>query len=134
MVDNYQNVLTHEHHSIEILQTLPREKVLLEYLPVIAKPPEYDVCKQSLGYLSNLVKELEKRRIQPHADEQAYARPALIIRKHPKGYEDAIILLGGFHQLRVLQRIIYKRNAFVKAKHLHRVTQDNVRLKAFLFL
>lgn len=80
-------------------------------LPVIPKAPECDVCKQFLDHLCDLMKELEISHIYAHADEQVYAKLAHIIWKYPKDYEDVLILMGGFHQLRVLQRIIYKRHA-----------------------
>ena len=86
-------------------------KALLEYLPVIPEAPEYKVCKDLLDYLCDLLKELEIGHIYAHADEQVYAKLAHIIWKYPKDYENLIILMSGFHQLRVLQRIIYKRHA-----------------------
>ena len=86
-------------------------KALLEYLPVIPEAPDYKVCKDFLDYLCDLLKELEIGHIYSHADEQVYVKLAHIIWTYRKDYEDVIILMGGFHQLRVLQRIMYKRHA-----------------------
>ena len=55
------------------------------------------------------MKELRLDHIFAHADEQVYAKLAHIIWKYPKKFEIVLILMGDFHQLRVLQRIIYKR-------------------------
>jgi len=83
-------------------------KSLLEYLPVIPEPPEYHVCKNFLVRLLDLMKEVEH--IFAHSDEQVYARLAHILWKFPEVYKDIVILMGGFHQLRVRQRILYKRH------------------------
>ena len=63
----------HGHQSIERLQNIATEKALLEYLPVIPKTPENDVCKQFNEYLSDPVKELKIKHIYAHANEQVYA-------------------------------------------------------------
>jgi predicted restriction endonuclease len=75
-------------------------KALLEYLPVIPEAPDYKVCKYILDYLCDLLKELEIGHIFAHTDEQVYAKLAHIIWKYPKDYQNVIILIGGFHQLR----------------------------------
>ena len=91
--------------------TVQHGKALPEYLPVIPEAPDYKVCTDFLDYRCNLLKEVQICHIYAHADEQVYANLAHIIWKYPKDYEDVIILMNGFHQLRVLQRIIYKRHA-----------------------
>ena len=48
--------------------------------------------------------------IYAHADEQVYARLAHILWKCPDTYQNVIILMGGFHQLRVRERMIHKRH------------------------
>jgi len=83
-------------------------KSLLKYLPVIPEPPEYHVCKNFLVRLLDLMKEVEH--IFAHSDEQVYACLAHILWKFPEVYKDFVILMGGFHQLRVRQRILYKRH------------------------
>ena len=81
-------------------------KFLLEYLPVIPEPPEYHVCKNFLDRLLDLMKDLEVEHIFPHSDEQVLPD---ILWKFPEVYKDIVILMGGFHQLRVRQHILYKR-------------------------
>ena len=85
-------------------------KCLLEYLPVIPEPSEYHVCKNFLDRLLDLMKDLEVKHIFAHSDEQVYARLAHILWKFPEAYTYIVILMGGFHQLRVRQRILYKRH------------------------
>ena len=41
--------------------------------------------------------------IYAHGDEQVYARLCHILWKNPNVYKDVILLMGGFHQLRVMQ-------------------------------
>ena len=88
-----------------------QKRILLEYLPTIAQPPEYPVCKKFLDDLLALLEELELDHIFAHSDEQVYARLAHIIWKDPELYQNVIILMGGFHQLRVRQKTIFKRHA-----------------------
>ena len=85
-------------------------KSLLEYLPVIPQPPEYPVCKKFLDQLLDLMNDLEIDHIYAHADEQVYAKLAHILWKFPDTYKNVTILMGGFHQLRVRQRMLHKRH------------------------
>ena len=87
------------------------KKSLLEYLPVTPEPPEYHICKNFLDTLLDLMKELEINHIFAHADEQVSARLAHILGKFPDTYENVMILMGGFHQLRLRQRMLHKRHA-----------------------
>ena len=86
-----------------------KAKSIIEYLPTIAKPPDYPVCKYVLDKLLQIMKDLELRLIFAHSDEQVYAKLAHILWKFPDLYKNIIIVMGGFHQLRVRQRIIFKR-------------------------
>ena len=70
------------------------------------------VCKAFLDKLLDLMKELEIGHVFGHADEQVCARLAQILWKHLEVYQKVVILMGEFHQLRVRQRILYKRHAF----------------------
>ena len=88
-----------------------QRKSLLENLPTIAETPEYPVCKKFLNDLISLIEELDLDHIFAHSDEQVYARLAHIIWKEPQLYKDIIILMGGFHQLRVIQKISFKRHS-----------------------
>ena len=45
-----------------------------------------------------------------HSDEMVYAKLCDIVWKNKQLYESLILLMGGFHQLRVMQRLIYKRH------------------------
>ena len=78
-------------------------------MPVIPEPPSYAVCKEYLETLKHIAEELNLDHIFAHADEQVYAQLAQIIWKHGEYYKNVIILMGGFHQLRVAQRLLYKR-------------------------
>ena len=100
------------------------QRSLLEYLPVITKAPEYPVCKKCLDDLLELLKVLfliylvmamnksVDVCIISFADEQVYGRLLHIIWKNKEIYKNVIILTGGFHQLRVKQKLIYKRHAY----------------------
>ena len=57
-----------------------------------------------------MMKELQIPHIFAHADEQVYAKPVHIIWKNPVMYKGVIVLMGGFHQMRV---ILYKRYGFL---------------------
>ena len=57
------------------------------------------------------MKELEIGHVFAHADEQVYPRLAHILWKYPEVYQKVVILMGGFHQVRVRQIILYKQHA-----------------------
>ena len=44
-----------------------------------------------------------------HSDELLYSKLCHILWKNPELYKQVILLMGGFHQLRVMQKILYKR-------------------------
>jgi len=79
---------------------------------VITQPPEHPVCKKFLDQLLDLVQEIEIPLIYAHGDEQDYACLCRILWKNLNIYKDVIVLMGGFHQLRVMQKIFYKRHAY----------------------
>ncbi len=97
-------------------------------MPAIPEPAEYLVCKAFLDKLPDLMKELEIGHVFAYADEQVYARLAHILWKHPEVYQQAAILMGGVHQLRVRQIILYQRHACKAANlggwTLERLLQD----------
>ena len=66
--------------------------------------------------INEMMKELDLEHIFAHADEQVYARIAHIIWKCPERYKNVVILMGGFHQLRVRQKTINKRYACLASK------------------
>ena len=85
------------------------EKYIVEYLPIVPEPPEYPVCKKVLDDLLDIMKELDLDHIFVHADELVYSKSVHILWKFHDIYNLVIVLMGGFHQLRVRQKQIYKR-------------------------
>ena len=77
---------------------------LLEYLPIIPQLPEYPICKKFLDDLLKVVRDLDQEHIFAHGEEQVYARLAHIIWKDPELYRNIVMLMGGFHELRVRQK------------------------------
>ena len=92
-------------------------KCIQQYLPVIPEPPEYPVCKDYLDFLLELIKDLNLPYIFAHSDELVYSKLCHIIWKDHDLYKDIILLMGGFHQLRVMQRLLSKR---FSCKEFHR--------------
>ena len=86
---------------------------LIKYLPANENPPEHGVCKQYLEYIMEVMNVLEIKEIFVHADEQVYARICQLIWKYKDKFKSVIPLMGGFHQLRVFQKILYKRYAVI---------------------
>ena len=62
------------------------------------------------------MKELDLDHIFEHADELVYSKLVYILWKFPDIYDRVIVLMGGFHQLRVRQKQIYKRYACLNFK------------------
>ena len=94
------------HKSVTKEET---EKCVQEYLPVIPEPPEYPVCKEYLDFLLEVIEYLEIPHIFVHSDEMIYAKLCHILWKNKDLYRSVILLMGGFHQLRVCQRLLFKR-------------------------
>ena len=88
----------------------------IKYLPATLDPSEYSVCKEYLDFLLDTTSYLEIPHIFVHADEQVYPRIRHLIWKHGESYSTIIPMLGGFHQLRVLQKIIFKRHGVIGYK------------------
>ena len=86
-------------------------KCFLVYLPTIPQRPEYPVRKKLLDDLLKVIKDLDLIHIFAHGDEQVYARLAHITWKDPELYRNIVILMGRFHELRVRQKAIYKKDA-----------------------
>ena len=79
-------------------------------IPEVTQPPEYPVCKRFLEGLLELLRDLETDHIFAYSDEQVYASLCHIIWKEPIRYQAVILLMDGFHQLRVRQETIFKRH------------------------
>ena len=86
------------------------QECILEYLPMTPETPDYPVCKEYLDSLLDMIKELDISHIFVHADEMVYAKIYHIIWKNPDLYGQIKVLMGGFHQLRVRQRLLHKRH------------------------
>ena len=82
-----------------------------EYLPVTAAPPEYPVCKEYLDGLLDIMQDLEVPYIYVHSDEAVYSKLCHILWKNKELYKNLILLMGGFHQLRVRQKLLFKRHS-----------------------
>ena len=80
------------------------------YLPVTPHPPEYPVCKDYLDFLIEIIEEFELPHIFVHSDGLVYSKLCDIVWKDQELYSKLIQLTGGFLELRVMQRLIYKRH------------------------
>ena len=76
---------------------------------MIPKSPEYPVCKTYHDFLVDTMEALKLPYIFVHAYVQVYARTLHIIWKHRDLYSKIIPIMSGLHQLRVFQRVIFKR-------------------------
>eukprot|EP00112_Aurelia_sp_Birch-Aquarium-sp1_P023401 Seg6964.2 transcript_id=Seg6964.2/GoldUCD/mRNA.D3Y31 product="hypothetical protein" protein_id=Seg6964.2/GoldUCD/D3Y31 len=90
------------------ISTVSAEKCIQEYLPVTAEPPEYPVCKEYLDFLLEIMQDLEIPYIYAHSDEAVYSKLCHILWKNTDLYRNVILLMGGFHQLRVRQQLLFK--------------------------
>ena len=86
------------------------EAVVQEYLLVNPHPPDYPICKEYLDFLLDVIDELEIPFIYVHADEMVYSKLCEILCKNKDIYTKIILLIRGFYQLRVIQRLLYKRH------------------------
>ena len=62
------------------------------------------------------INDVEVSHIYVHADEIVYSKLCHIIWKNPELYKCIVTLMGGFHQLHVKQRLIYKRSNCIGIK------------------
>ena len=69
-----------------------------------------------LDGLKEIIRDLELDYIFCHADEDVYAKLMHIIWKHGNLYKTVLMIMGGFHQMRIRQRIISKRHAVMGYK------------------
>ena len=86
------------------------EAVIQEYLPVNFHPPDYPTCKYYLNVLLKVIDELAMPFIYIDSDEMVFSKLCEILWKNKDIYTKIILLLGGFHQLGVMQRLSYKRH------------------------
>ena len=95
---------------------LMTDKSIVEYLPMVPETPDYPVSKKFLDDLLDIMKELDLDSIFVHADETVYSKSVHILWMFAGIYNRVIVLMGGFHQLRVHQKLIYKRYACLDFK------------------
>ena len=86
------------------------EPIIQKYLPVTPFEPDYPVCKEYLDFMLDVIDVLEIPFIFVHSDEMVYSKLCDILWKNKDIYSKIILLMGGFHQLRVMQRLLYKRH------------------------
>ena len=86
------------------------EAVVQEYHVVIRHPPDYPICKEYLDFLLEVIDKLKILFIYVHSDEMVYSKLCEILRKNKDIYTKIILLMGGLHQLRVMQWLLYKRH------------------------
>ncbi len=85
-------------------------------MPVISRPPDFSVCRHYLDHLNYVIQDLGLDFVFAHADEDVYSRLVQIIWKHGDLYKKIIVMMGGFHQLLVRQRLIFKRHGLMGYK------------------
>ena len=73
-------------------------------------PPEYAMyrpctCEQNLDFLGEVILDLEIPYIFAHSDEAVYSKLCHILWKNSPLYTNIIVLMGGFHQLRLKQKL-----------------------------
>ena len=80
-----------------------------ECLSITPAPQEYLICKEYHDFLLDMIEELKIPHVFVHSDEAVYSKLCHILWKNTELYKDVILLIGGFHQFRVMQTIIYKK-------------------------
>ena len=81
----------------------------LQYLPVIPQPvSDYAVLKSYLLFLCETTDNLEIKHIFAHADEAVISKLLELIWISGDQFKRVIPLMGGFHQLMNLQKIMFK--------------------------
>ena len=95
----------------KIVTNVTTFKSIINYMPTTPERPDYKLCKEYLNFFVNRFDILEILYGFVYADEQVYSRLLHLIWKHKDLYANVIPLLGGgYHQRRVTQKILYKRN------------------------
>ena len=99
-------------HFNKQLSNVEVRKALFKYMPVIPHSVnEPSVLKAYLEFLLETTENLEIQHIFSHCDEAVYSKLLQIIWKHGDKFKKVIPIMGGFHQLLCLQKIMYKRYA-----------------------
>ena len=71
---------------------------------------DYQVCKYYLDFFLKIIDELAITFICVDSNKMAYSKVCEILWKNKDIYTKIILLMGGFHLLRVMQRLPYKRH------------------------
>lgn len=86
-------------------------KAFSEYLLVVPLPPGDDICKWYLGKMTEMVDDLECDFIFLHSNEAVYCKIMMIKWLNERKYDKIITLLGSFHSLLVILKILQENLA-----------------------
>ena len=90
----------------KLVSNMKYEAIVQEHLPVNPHLLDYPTCKEYLDFLLEVSDELEIPFIYVHSDEMVYSK----LWKNKDMHTKIILLMGGIHQLRVMQRVLYKHH------------------------
>ena len=89
-------------------------KAFVKYMPVIPESVnDLAVLKSYLQFLMETTENLDIQRIFSHCDEAVYSKLLQVIWNNGEKFKKVIPIMGGFHQLLCLQKIMYKRYACI---------------------
>ncbi len=80
-----------------------------EYLPTIPHPPDDSICKYYLDYIIDLADSLHLEHIFVHCDQAIFYKMSQIMWKELGKYNKIKCLMGGFHILLVLLKVLNKQ-------------------------
>ena len=89
----------------QLVSNMKYGAVVKEYLPVNPHSPDCPICKEYLDFLLEVIDESEIPFTYIHSDEMVYSKLCEMLRKNKD-----ILLMGGFSELRVMQRLQYTRH------------------------
>ena len=90
-------------------------KCKLDYLEVVPHPPSDNIGKWYMDQI-NSMDELELESVFLHADEAVYSKVMMIKWFYEGKYDRIICLLGGFHTLLVMLKILHKKYGLLGKK------------------
>ena len=93
-----------------------RSKSVIQYLPVIEQPPQYNILKKYLEDLQQTATDLGIPYIYSHADEDIYSKLLHIIWNNKEMFTKVVPLIGGFHMLKIMIKLIGKRHELLSYK------------------
>ena len=83
-------------------------KCKLEYLPVVPLPPGDNVIKWYMDMMMEIAHDLELDYIFAHADEAINSKMLILSWLNQDEYDKIIPLMGGFHTILVILKILFK--------------------------